>query len=281
VVVIDVARDGRRFAGRRAGAVVRAVADRLTDRLPRGARLRLGESDALSITLPEWDQAAATEWMHRTLPGLLAGFDTGEDLPAAQLRAAVHDAEGPVGAQILQSLERPTGRRHGAGADRGSAHQGSGERWADLDDRRQDTGRSGRRHSGEREARPWEPTPDPGPQDSRWEGSAGSGRAGESGYRHEAGAASASGSSADGGGRRHRHGTDAEPTERGETRHAEADRATGRGTDRGTASTGAGGGGTAAASDAGAGSGNAAPESTEGLGIADLLAGALAAYRAI
>ncbi|TQM14667.1 hypothetical protein FB558_1436 [Pseudonocardia kunmingensis] len=110
VVVVDIARDGRRFAGRRAGAVVRAVADRLEARLPSGAHQRFGDSDALVIDRPGWGRVAATEWMHRTLPGLLAGFVPEEDLPAAQLRAAVHDADGPVGAQILQDLSRPAGR---------------------------------------------------------------------------------------------------------------------------------------------------------------------------
>lgn len=110
VVVIDLARDGRRFAGRRAGAVVRALADRLGDRLPSGARVRHDDADALSVVLPGWSRSPATEWMHRTLPGLFEDFVTDEDLPGTQLRAAVHDADGPVGAQLLQRLDRPQRR---------------------------------------------------------------------------------------------------------------------------------------------------------------------------
>ena len=239
-VMIDVARDGRRFAGRRAGVVIRAVADRLTDRLPQGARLRLVESDALSITLPGWDRAAATEWMHRMLPGLLEGFDAGEELPSAQLRAAVHDADGPVGAQILQSLERPVGHRHGSEPER-------------------DTGRPGRRRASEPEARASsDAAPDPG--------------------RREAGYGTGSG-----GGQRHRRGAE-ESTERGEIGHRASSRTTDRGTDRGGSTSGdkSGAPGTATATDDAEGrTGRAASDSTEGLGIADLLAGALAAYRGI
>ncbi|OLT20687.1 hypothetical protein BJF78_35185 [Pseudonocardia sp. CNS-139] len=229
-VVIDVARDGRRFAGPRAGAVVRAVADRLTDRLPPGARLRLGESDALSISMPGWDAAAATDWMHRTLPGLLSGFDAGEDLPSAQLRAAVHDADGPVGAQLLQSLERPRERRERSFDD-----------WP-----------SDRRRVSERAAAPE-------PDGWSWEGTSGPPRsASERSPDRAAGRAVPGPDTGNGGGHRRRR--------EAETSSARDEPGPG-----------------------GLGSGDAAPEkaapvtpeSTEGLGIADLLAGALAAYRAI
>jgi hypothetical protein len=137
-VVIDIARDGRRFAGRRAGAIVRAVAGRLADRVPEGAGLHLGESDALSIAMPGWDRSSATEWMYRTLPALLADFDVDEDLPAAQLRAAVHDEAGPVGAQILQSLHHGPGRNGSPEAaasqwDEGSEDGLRGWPWAGAD----------------------------------------------------------------------------------------------------------------------------------------------------
>jgi hypothetical protein len=295
VVVIDVAREGRRFAGRRAGAVVRAVADRLTDRLPQGARLQLGESDALSITMPGRDLDAAAEWMHRTLPSLLAGFDGGEDLPSAQLRAAVHDADGPVGAQILQSLERPARRR--GGAEQNPSRQSSPERWAELDDRPQDTGRSGRRRASEQDTPSWEPASESSRHTPE-----------RAGHRY----ADSAISDGNGGGQRHRRGAD-ESAERGEFGHAASGRATDGGIDRGTASrrtsgtgrnsvtgrnsataassvvtpttssgkSSAAGTNDTAAGDGKAGAAGAGPESTEGLGIADLLAGALAAYRAI
>jgi len=119
VVVIDLARDGRRFAGRRAGTVVRALADRLTDRLPSGARLRHDAGDGLSVVLPGWSRSPAAEWMHRTLPGLFEEFVTDEDMPGTQLRAAVHDSDGPVGAQLLQRLDSP--RRRPSSDDLGTA----------------------------------------------------------------------------------------------------------------------------------------------------------------
>jgi hypothetical protein len=61
--------------------------------------------------------------MHRTLPGLLDGFVVAEELPGAQLRVAVHDADGPVGAQILQPLAAP-GRERERGNDGRGDHAG-------------------------------------------------------------------------------------------------------------------------------------------------------------
>lgn len=130
VVALDVIRGGRRFVGRRTTSVVRAVADRLADRLPTGARLRRDEADSLSVVLPGWSRAAATDWMRRTLPVLIEGHAADEDMSGMQLRAAVHGSDGPVGAQILQPLDRAAGApgRHDAAgrvpfgvADRGDA----------------------------------------------------------------------------------------------------------------------------------------------------------------
>jgi hypothetical protein len=135
VVAIDVVRDGRRFAGKRAAAVVRSLADRLIDRLPSGARLRFDEADALSVVLSGWEHRDAVAWMHRTLPGLLSGVTTGEDMAGAHLRAAVHDADGPVGAQIMQRLDGVTSRsatterKHSGRAGNGRSAHGT---WGDL-----------------------------------------------------------------------------------------------------------------------------------------------------
>ncbi len=197
VVVIDLARDGRRFAGRRAGGVVRALADRLGDRLPSGARVRHDDGDALAVVLPGWSRSPATEWMHRTLPGLFEDFVPDEDMPGTQLRAAVHDADGPVGAQLLQRLDRP--RRRRAPGDALS----TGPLWGSL---------------------PAE--------------------------------AVATAASPAGGGRRHRRDAE-EPSEPAATSQdvlQDAPSPAGR---------------------------SAQPDSTDGLGLADLLAGALAAYRGI
>jgi hypothetical protein len=195
VVVIDLARDGRRFAGRRAGSVVRALADRLGDRLPAGARVRHDDGDALSVVLPGWDRSPATGWMHSTLPGLFEDFVPDEDMPGIQLRAAVHDTDGPAGAQLLCRLDRSR-RRHATGDA-----LGAGPLWRSL---------------------PSEPVAAPAA-----------------------------------GGRRHRRGPD-EP--------AEHPAATGQDVVPDVPPVGGQGG---------------RPDSTDGLGLADLLAGALAAYRGI
>ncbi|HEY4420110.1 MAG TPA: hypothetical protein VGN22_11360 [Pseudonocardia sp.] len=159
VVAIDVVRDGHRLAGKRAAVVVRSLADRLTDRLPSGARLRFDEADTLSVVLPGWEDGDAVAWMHRTLPGLLAGGTTGEDMPGAHLRAAVHDADGPVGAQIMQRLDgvgsrtSMTEQKHADREGNGrSAHGTWGDLGAAARSAARDTGTvngSGRRRSRE------------------------------------------------------------------------------------------------------------------------------------
>ncbi|MEJ3655393.1 hypothetical protein WEH80_23880 [Actinomycetes bacterium KLBMP 9759] len=124
-VVVDVSRDGRRFAGPRPAAVIRAIAERLSGRVPEGARLRHGDSDALSILLPGWERIAATRWMHSTLPEVMENFEAEDELPGAQLRAAVHDVDGQVGAQLLQRIDppRPSGTiaSNGANTTNGSS----------------------------------------------------------------------------------------------------------------------------------------------------------------
>lgn len=299
-VAIDIVKDGRRFSGRRADEVVRALADRLTDRLPSGARLRFDEAEALSVILPGWARTDAAEWMHRTLPGLLEGFVPDDDMPGTHVRAAVHDGDGPVGAQILQRLDsgassrggtRASGRRDDAGRPAGSGNgRSSQDLWGDLtaaaraatlsaedkpangsarrrareggQDATRDAGRSART-SG---SRLWgsnpspgsepDPTPDAHPSGTTRETGSGRDRAAAraaggtaAGGRHDAAGRTpfrmeaVQAGSGNGGRRRHRRGTESRAQQAEPTRPE--------------------------------------PESTEGLGIADLLAGALAAYRGI
>ena len=103
---IDVARDGRRFAGPRAAAVLRALAGRLHRHLPPGASLVGDDRDGLSIRLPTAGHAAASGWVNRTLPGLLDDLTLDDDLARLHLRSAVHGPGGPVGAQLLVRLDR-------------------------------------------------------------------------------------------------------------------------------------------------------------------------------
>ncbi len=51
-VVVDLARDGRRFAGLRAATVVREVAELVAEHLPQGSRLRFDEAHVLALVLP-------------------------------------------------------------------------------------------------------------------------------------------------------------------------------------------------------------------------------------
>jgi hypothetical protein len=107
VVGVDIAREGRRLVGRRSAKVLRAAAGALAARLPDGARLELGEPGVLTVAVPGWGRAAASEWMHRELPGVLDGFVSDVDLTGMHLRAAVRSPSGPVGAQLLQRLDGP------------------------------------------------------------------------------------------------------------------------------------------------------------------------------
>jgi hypothetical protein len=119
-VVIDLARDGRRFAGIRAATVIREVAGLVAELVPAGSRVRFDEPDVLSLVLPGWEGPDATRWMYRTLPALLAGFVASEDIRGVQLRATVHDVDGPVGAQLLHRIDggrSGTAGRHGAAAE--------------------------------------------------------------------------------------------------------------------------------------------------------------------
>jgi hypothetical protein len=346
-VVIDVARDARRFAGRRARAVVRAVADRLTDRLPAGARLRLEETDAVTISRPGWERSDATRWLHETLPGLLEGLVVNDRLPAAQLRAAVHNAGGPVGAQILQSLEgvpsrndeglftpvseltspreggtsrqRPEGRTE---KDERARAEGDPRGWPWAGDQPgmasdEPGGRStpeGRSRAG---ARSESAEPTHGSSRPRDERSTGTRDAAAGRHEAEDGrSAYLAGGADDASGHRHRrderdawsdgpdHGITGDRSHE-RTRHhgvdgpRERDRVTGasgEGAGRAERIDGLAGGGDARrepdkAGDGGSvdpsggdrpgGHGAAAARGTDGLGIADLLAGALAAYRGI
>jgi hypothetical protein len=349
-VVVDIARDGRRFAGPRAAAVVRSIADLLAGHLPAGTQSRFGDADALVVSGPGWSRADATDWMHRTLPGLLDGFVAGEEFPGAQLRVAVHDADGPVGAQILQPLA-PPGRERAA-ADEG--RYGGGDRgrepWDDHSTPASETrgreyraaaraGRQGREGSTrarrELESEPTEPPAGDG-DFRRWPWSGANARTGleplhnepdEPGHEapdpepgttqgpaREAGSSGRHGAGSgrstmpargevNGRGSRHRAGPQERTSgERGETNGSGlADPRDGRepgrnGAERGTRASGSAAPDPDAKDNAkddaepGVTSGRAGepadrkpdrPESTEGLGIADLLAGALAAYRGI
>ena len=112
VVVVDLICGGEPVT---AGAtLLRGVMERLADQIPAGARLRLDDVEsALSVVLPGQDRTVASDWMHRTLPAVFRdSANLGDPLlpVGTALHATVHDTEGPVGAQLLQRLDRV---RHG------------------------------------------------------------------------------------------------------------------------------------------------------------------------
>lgn len=259
VVVLDLTRAGQRLPAAAAAATVRRVVDRLADRLPPGSRLRDDAPDSVSVVLPGRDRTAASEWMHRVLPGLVDGLAVDDGVAGALLRAAVHDTDGVVGAQILHRLDGARGTAPGPA------------RGAETD-----------RHARNGAPRTAVPARQPAPDDDRADrgavagpqraagarrygldaGADGDGRDGATGGAALASPAGRHDQSADrppylpdgvvvrpgSGGRRHRRAPDPAPDP---------------------------------ADDAGAAPRSAAPQSTEGLGLADLLAGALAAYRGI
>ncbi|MBV9920398.1 MAG: hypothetical protein JOY78_06030, partial [Pseudonocardia sp.] len=108
VVVVDLLCGGEPATA--GTTLLHGVAERLADRIPAGARLRLDDvASVLSVVLPGRDRTVASDWMHRTLPAVFRdSADLGDPaLPVSTaLRATVHDTEGPVGAQLLQRLDR-------------------------------------------------------------------------------------------------------------------------------------------------------------------------------
>ena len=116
VVTVDVVRAGAQVRDRE---LLNAVGERLDGLLPAGTRLRFeADGSAVSVVLPGRARSDATEWMHRTLPAVfadVAGIPRLARPTGTSLRAAPHDTEGPVGAQLLQRLDLGTAR---AGARR-------------------------------------------------------------------------------------------------------------------------------------------------------------------
>jgi len=108
VVVVDLVCAGEPVTT--GSALLRGVMERLADQIPVGSRLRVDDAgSALSVVLPEHDRTGACDWMHRTLPAVFRGTAAPNDpvLPVGTaLRATVHDTDGPVGAQLLQRLDR-------------------------------------------------------------------------------------------------------------------------------------------------------------------------------
>ncbi|MHA6784568.1 hypothetical protein ACVGOW_26750 [Pseudonocardia saturnea] len=105
VVVLDLTRGGERLPAEEVAPTVRRVARRLAQQLPESAHLLRDRPDAVSVVLADGDRVAAAEWMHRVVPALVDRLAVDAVVEGAHLRAAVHDAQGVVGAQVLQRLD--------------------------------------------------------------------------------------------------------------------------------------------------------------------------------
>ena len=69
VVVVDVVCAGA--AVPEGATLLAGLVERLTERIPAGARMRLDEGDStLSVVMPGQEQPVAADWMHRTVGGL-------------------------------------------------------------------------------------------------------------------------------------------------------------------------------------------------------------------
>ncbi|MBN9111115.1 MAG: hypothetical protein J0I34_20310 [Pseudonocardia sp.] len=102
-VVVDLVSGDERVGGAAVAVALRRIARRAGATLPAGATLRGGE-DTVTVEFPGLDRAGAAAWVHSVLEDLAAGLPTARDLDGAFLRAAVVGADGVRGVQILHDL---------------------------------------------------------------------------------------------------------------------------------------------------------------------------------
>lgn len=107
LVIVDVTPGGWRPADDH--ELLRRVELRLTDLVPPRARVWIvPDGSALTIAQPGWDRSDAADWMYRALPGAFAALAA--DRSAARtvhVRAIVHGVDGPVGARLLHRIDGP------------------------------------------------------------------------------------------------------------------------------------------------------------------------------
>lgn len=127
VVVLDLTRGTERLPAEEVASTVRRVARRLAQQLPESARLLRDRPDAVSVVLADGDRVAAAEWMHRVVPALVDGLAVDAAVEGAHLRAAVHDVQGVVGAQVLQRLDSGRTRPARGGTPGRARHAAPGD----------------------------------------------------------------------------------------------------------------------------------------------------------
>jgi hypothetical protein len=104
VVVLEIVAEGFPMSDDVVAESMRTVAARVTDELPDGSGLRDSGPDSVSVLLPGWPRTAAADWARRVLPVLGHRLDMVRAISVAHLRATVHDAAGPAGAPIVHRL---------------------------------------------------------------------------------------------------------------------------------------------------------------------------------
>jgi hypothetical protein len=269
-VVLDLVDGDRRVASPDAERVLRGLTDRMRVHLPSRGRVRAEDPSTLRVDLPGRDRAETAAWLHPVMRDLAASVDGGAELRGARLRGTVHGTDGVTGVQLIQDIEsapvggRSTGGRGSAGAFR-------------IEDLAVRPGSGGRRHR--RAAGSGSPEGPGGANDGDPAGSAGSRP-----LRAD-GSASMSAPSTNGAGTGGGHATTPDEND-ASTRRTDADTGgpdvaapgtPGSGAAKPGASTGQGDdpdGDTTAST-------TRTDPSTETLGLGDLLAGAMAAYRGL
>jgi len=254
-VVIDLVEGGARLRTAQAERLLRGLADRVRVHLPRRGRIRDEDPDILLVDLPGRDRADSAGWMQPVLRDLAEAVSSAValdpigmgGLSGIALRGTVHDIHGGRGAQVLQEVPDVDATEE-TGAPAGRRHV----RVEDLGVR---PGARRRRRAAD------DPGGDPDESDP-----------------HRAPAGSPA----------HRTGSDAQRTgaDPRRTDPAEAGSVSGGPGRTAPARAGAGGaeaeGHSAEAAGEGAGADDTGPaENGEALGLGDLLAGAMAAYRSL
>ncbi|MCE0764381.1 hypothetical protein LWC35_15895 [Pseudonocardia kujensis] len=261
-VVLDFVDGDRRIGSPDVERVLRGLSDRMRVHLPSRARVRTEDPSTVRVDLPGRDRSETAAWLHPVLRDLASSVTGDAGLRGARLRGTVHGTDGATGVQLIQDIEpspppaaRSTNGRTGAGTFR-------------LEDLAVRPGSGGRRHRRSGAA----------------PGSEGTGASDDEGDR--AGPASPPSASA---------ATAASPPPaadgRGSTTGSDehGPGADGTGADGIGPGSGPAGGDTDAKADTPAANGGGAEQEgaatketpTEALGLGDLLAGAMAAYRGL
>ncbi|WP_433506772.1 hypothetical protein ACQP04_09965 [Pseudonocardia halophobica] len=114
-VVLDLVDGDRRIGSPDAERVLRGLTDRMRVHLPSRGRLRSEDPSTLRVDLPGRDRSETAAWLHPVMRDLAASVDGGAELRGARLRGTVHGTDGVTGVQLIQDLEPPPAGRSSSG----------------------------------------------------------------------------------------------------------------------------------------------------------------------